>query len=694
MKMPAFLSPKPTISDEELSRGLRWFSLEGMASLGFFSITTSGFLAAFALALDANNLQIGVLAAIPFLTQPLQIAAIPLVERLRRRKLVAVIAFLLAQCVWIPIALIPVFMDVPGAAAVSMLLGLLAIRGVFVALHTCAWNSWIRDLIPQQTLGKIMGRRLSLAAVVAMLFGLGAAFFADWWKAGHASAEVQALGYTYPLLVGIFTLALMSPVFMSLMPEPLMPRSMEDRQSLLGTIAAPFRDQNYRRLLRFLFLWSLAINLATPFFAVYMLDRLGLPLSAVIGFSILSQAFNVLFLRVWGRFADQFGTKAIFSVSVSLYLLVILGWTFTTMPERYSFTIPLLVILHVLAGIAAAGVTLNTATIGMKLAPQGKATAYLAGAGLAASLGAGLGPMMGGQFADYFETRGLSLNFEWFDPERFIHIGVLDLTGFDFLFGITFLLGLVTLTMLGSVREEGEVSREVVVESLFAPIQSMSRPISSVAGLGFLSQFPYGRLARVPVPGLDVALGVTAYQIAETARVATVATARGKRVTARLGKALEEGIRSFAGAGAVAPRHAEQVARHAARGAVHGLGETAAANIGRVSKHAVVGVARAFRVSRGEAGDVLRGVGYGIVEGSGEVEADVGDAVTSAVNAAREAASDLGMSEEDATREVVQGALDAAEAIGPDAADQVREAVPEVIMEILDLRSVDQGEGS
>lgn len=73
MGLRQLFQSKPTISDGELSAGLRWWTWEGTISLGFYSITTSGFLAAFALALGANNLQIGILAAIPFLMQTLQI---------------------------------------------------------------------------------------------------------------------------------------------------------------------------------------------------------------------------------------------------------------------------------------------------------------------------------------------------------------------------------------------------------------------------------------------------------------------------------------------------------------------------------------------------------------------------------------------------------------------------------------------
>ncbi|MDH5363658.1 MAG: hypothetical protein OEW82_00615 [Dehalococcoidia bacterium] len=78
-----FLSPKPTISDQEVTTGLRWLTREGMASMGFNSITTSGILAAFALALGANNFRIGILVAISFITQALQIATILLGERLQ-----------------------------------------------------------------------------------------------------------------------------------------------------------------------------------------------------------------------------------------------------------------------------------------------------------------------------------------------------------------------------------------------------------------------------------------------------------------------------------------------------------------------------------------------------------------------------------------------------------------------------------
>jgi MFS family permease len=668
-------SPKPTISDQDIATGLRWLTWEGTASMGFFSITTSGFLAAYALVLGCNNFQIGVLAALPFLTQPLQILVIPLVERFRRRKVITLASWIPAQLSWLLIALIPLFLDVPGSSAVALLLVTIGIRGVFVSVTNCSWNSWLRDLVPQQVLGSVFARRQMWANLAAMTFGLAASFFVAYWE-GHTPAGNEALGYTFPLLVGAVCLGLASPLFMSLIPEPLMQPSTEPQPSFLSTISPPFRDGNYRRLLSFLLLWGLALNMSIPFFAIYMLLRLSLPLSAVIGFSILSQAFNILFLRLWGRLADRFGFKAILSVSVSLYLLVVLGWTFTTMPERYSLTIPLLVILHILAGIASAGVTLATGTIGLKLAPKGQATAYLAAAGLATSLGAGLGPLIGGYLADFFSVRQLSFIFTWIDPIHSIELPTFSLIGFDFLFCITFIIGLFTLSALVTLREEGEVGREVVLDTLFAPMRHAVRPMSSVPGLNFLSQFPYGILRHVPVPGLDVALGVTAYQLADMAKTTAGAVMRGQERVKRIARALERDLSSVWGTPKDVQGHVSEVARQTARGTMHAKTNTDL-DVDDLARSAVLGIARIFRRTQIFPENALRGAGYGVVQGAGETGVDLGKAVIGAVEASKEVAEEAGLSEEEAVAYLARGALDAAAAMGAEAVAQVMASLPE-----------------
>jgi MFS family permease len=682
VKLPLIFKPKPTISESELTSGLRWLTLEGTVSLGFNSITTSGFLAAYALALGADTLDIGILAALPFLMQILQLPAISLVEKFRQRRAMAVISWFIAQSFWIPIALIPTFMAIPGARAISLLLALMAVRGLFHASTLAAWNGWVRDLVPQAILGRFFSRRLAFATVTGVAFSLAAALFVDYWS-NHAAAESTVFGYTYVLLFGALSLGLLSPIFMSRMPEPLMQPVAGSQPSLWQRVIAPLKDVNFRRLIQFLFSWNFALNLAVPFFAVYMLQRLGLSLTWVIVLSIVGQTFNILFLRVWGNFVDRFGNKVVLSICASLYLLVIMGWMFTTMPERHFLTMPLLFILHIFAGIATAGVTLTVGTIGLKMAPKGEATSYLATSSLATNLGAGLGPLVGGFLAIFFGSRQFDLTLTWIAPAGATQLPVVSMIGFDFLFGIAFIMGLITLTILARLREEGEVSREVMLESLMFRPRELSRPMSSVPAFNLAANFPFGNLRKMPV-GLDAAFGVTAYQIAEIGRVATMAAMRGRRITKRIARSLENGLNGILKDKEAEVRvHGAEISRQMARGAVH-VADDKPIVTGQLASAVVTGVVEASTRAGADPHDAILGASQGIIQGTAEAHGDLAAAAAKTIETAKEIAGQAGVSVESAAAEAAEGVLKAAESIGSEAVAIIKEAIPSVELERLD----------
>lgn len=646
MRLSRLFRPEPSLSEQEVQRGLRMMTWEGMASTGFTSITTSGFLAAYALAIGANNFQIGMLASLPFIMQLLQIPSIYLVEKVRSRKAISVIAWFIAQLLWFPIALIPIFLDIPGDRAVSFLLMLIAIRGVMTAITNCSWNSWIRDLVPQTILGRFFSRRMALSTVVAAIFGLAAAFFVDFWS-GWAAPDDAILGYVYVLLFGALVLGMASPILMAFMPEKSMQVEQGKPVPVWKSIMIPLKDSNFRHLMQFLLFWGFALNLAIPFFSVFMLQTLQFSVLWVIALAVLSQLFNILFLGVWGRLADRFGSKVILSICASLYIVVILGWAFT-IPGRLIFTLPLIVILHIFAGIASAGVNLTVSTIGMKLAPQGESTAYLACASLATNLGAGLGPLAGGALALFFSVRQLTLDFTWISPNRVINLGFIDLTGLDFLFAIAFIIGLITLNTLTRVREEGEVPRETVLGELMAQPRA-STGVSLIPLTGLANMFPFGYLKKIP--GIDVAIGVTTYQLTETAKRITKEAARGRNFSSRVARALENGLsRLWSGEEGV-PSRAVTLAENAARGAIQAAAESEKDTISLIRPTAD-GIINALVSAGADPEDTLRGVSRGIVEGAADTGVDLNLAAEETVESVREAAQRLGLDNEAAARVV------------------------------------------
>ena len=670
--MLPFLRASPTLTDAEVKSSLRLMVWEGVGSWGQFSLGSGGFMAAYALALGANNLQVGLLAALPFLTQVVQLPAILAVERFRLRKAIGIPALIASQLLWIPIGAVPFVLDTPGAPAVSLVIVLMAIRGLFAPVWTTAWTSWLRDLVPQNILGSYHGRRLAVITGIVAAIGIGGSQFVSWWES-VSSSDDTILAYSILLIVGALTIGLVSPVAALLAKEPLMPAASESRRSALSVLAEPLRDRNFSQLVRFLFVWNLVSSLAIPFFAVYMLSELGLSLPAVIGFTVLSQVTNILFVRVWGPMADRVGSKTVLSLSASLYILVILGWVFTAYPERHVLTLPLLGVLHAFAGVAAAGVMLTMGTLTLKLAPEGKATAFLGVAGIATSVGAGIGPIAGGLMADFFSVRSFGLDFTWTSPSGVLSLAGAELTGYDFLFLTASLLGLLSMNLLVALREEGEAPRSVALSELAARVGPAAQMVSSVPGLAAMSAFSYGYLKRVP--GADVALGVTAYQLAASSQAAVATAGRGRAlvrdVTGLVGDVLDKAIDEiddFADQGL-------ELARHTTRGAIQ-VGDDLSDQLGRVTRGAVVGTLETL-VRRGvDAREALRGAGYGTVQGAVEAGEDPAVAAASAVQAAREAAGDLGISGDEAAAALAEGALDAAQSSGEDTLDAVKGALP------------------
>ena len=671
--MLGFLSPSPTLSERDIRRGQRFMLWDGVLGGAMFSLGSGGFMAAYALALGANNLQVGILAALPIAAQVIQLPAILLIERFRARKAIAAPTWFLAQLLWLPIGAVPFLLDTPGNAAIIAVIALLALRGVFTSLYVTSVTSWLRDLIPQEILGQYFSRRFMLMTASVAVIGLGGSFFVRWWE-GVATQESAIYAYSFLLVGGWILMGVTGPLLVAGAKEPLMPPAQNIGGSAWSIIMQPLRDANFSRLFRFLVMWNFAMNMAVPFFAVYMLTTMGFSLSSVIGFTILSQLTNVLFVRVWGAMADRTGSKTVLYLSVSLYLLVIIGWVFTTNPDRYFLTVPLLIVLHAFAGVAAAGVMLTVQTLALKTAPEGSATAYLGMAGVAMGLGAGISPVVGGALADFFSTREFRVDLSWTSQNGTLELPAVTLGGYDFLFAIAFIIGLLSLNLLGAMREEGEVSREDAIGELMAQAAPILRPVSSVPGVGAVSAASYGYLRRVP--GANVALGVMAYELAASSRAAVTSTTRSRNlaqeIQARVSEVLEETVDRME----EVRGHGLELARHATRGAVH-AGNDIGEQAGRVARAAAAGAIRTLDKLPVQTLDAMHGAGYGVVQGALESGNDPAEAAAAVMDAAREIAPELGMSELEATTAAAAGILDAAAASGEETLAAVRRAIPE-----------------
>ncbi|GHA84598.1 MFS transporter [Cognatilysobacter bugurensis] len=478
------------ITSEDLEHGSRRLMFDAAFATIVGTLNSGVVLVAYALMLGASSTVIGILAAIPFLTQLLQAPAVLLIERIRSRRLVSIIALFAARLA-LPLMAVLGFIE-SKTLALTLLVVAETVHCAFNAVGACGWNSWIRDLIPEERMGAFFARRTIWATMLGIVgtgLAAGALHFADP-VGGGGSPMAFAILY----LIG-FVSSLFSTWQLAKVPEPSMPAPVPGRR-LRNLFAQPFKDKDFVSLMRFFASWNFAVNLAAPFFTVFMIKQLGYSAGFVLMMSIVSQLANIVVLRVWGQLSDRFTNKTVLTFASPAFIACIAAMALAGEIGDRAWTTAYLTVLHVLMGMTSAGVALASSAIGLKLAPRGAASAYLATNALITSLAAGIAPLLGGSVAAFFERRQLSLNLEWRAPDGTLELIGLSIGWWQFFFLGSALLGLYSLHRLSLVREEGEVPRREMVQHVLNVARRGVRNASTVAGLRAAVAFPGGRIIQ------------------------------------------------------------------------------------------------------------------------------------------------------------------------------------------------------
>ena len=474
------LAPQAVVGEAEREAGLARLVYEAAFSSATTALTSGVILTALALHLHASNLAVGLLASLPFLAQLLQVPAVVLIDRWRRRKAMAVVTSVVRRTM---LALMAATVLMPPATGVVVLIAAQAVLCGLGAFGSCAWNAWVRDLAPEERLGTLFARRTAYATGVSLIVGLAAAAAVD-----RPDAASRGSAFLILYAVGCVT-GLVSGAIVARMPEPAMPPPTA-HERLWQLLKRPFADPNFRRLLRFVASWQFAVNLATPFFTVFIVRQLGLGMTWVMLLSVVSQIANLALLRTWGLLSDRYANKSVLAIAAPAYIAAIVAMVAAPTIAPREWLIAYLVVLHALMGASVAGVTLSIANIALKLSPRGDASAYVAANALATAVSAGLAPVLGGLFADFFARRRFELELRWISPEGAQVLQPLTLTGWTFYFLIAGAIGLYALHRLAFVEERGEVRRGEIVQQLLHQTRRSVRNVSSVAGLRALTELP------------------------------------------------------------------------------------------------------------------------------------------------------------------------------------------------------------
>jgi MFS family permease len=296
----------------------------------------------FAVALGAHPFQISFLSGFSgFVYQLSQFLGTRIMERAPRKKIV--ISFVLMQALmWLFIAItgLLVWKGIFDGYSAWLLILFYSMLMFFGGISYPAWFSWMGDIVPADKKGEYFGRRTRINGFFGLMALLFAMFFLDYYK----TKGIVLLAFSI-LFALAFLFRFISYLLFHRQYAPQFKAKKRDRFSFWAFVK---KYDNFGKFAVYQGFFNLAVMVASPLFAVYMLKELGFSYKVFTLTLISYYIFYLLFLPLAGKFSDKYGNKK---------LTIITNIFFTLTPITYLFVkSPLAVILipQLSSGIASA----------------------------------------------------------------------------------------------------------------------------------------------------------------------------------------------------------------------------------------------------------------------------------------------------------------------------------------------------
>jgi MFS family permease len=305
---------------ESTRRNLRWFFVDGVFASASDSIPLTYF-TLYLVALGASDQQVGVYSSLTNLAGALFLfPGVMLVERFgRRHGWTVIFGGIIGRLFLLGFALLPFWFS--GPELIWAVIVFAVARSITGNLAFPAWMSLTADLVPIEGRGRYFGVR-GFAATVATITVV---FFSGKWITLLGSPQ----GYQWVLLLS-FVLGMVSTFSFAKIRDP----RPEHRTSTALTPRSIYEDLRASPLFVALCsaaaLWSFSLNIAAPFYSVYMVNELGFTAAMVGTVTIVASVSRLLTQRKAGEYADRWGSRIMQVVTMLLIPFLSLAWVFLT----------------------------------------------------------------------------------------------------------------------------------------------------------------------------------------------------------------------------------------------------------------------------------------------------------------------------------------------------------------------------
>lgn len=452
-----------------LRRNLRFCTYEGLVAMPIVFLSLPGNFIVAALLSQVFRLgetAFGVIVSLPAWSNVLQLVVLPMLTRRWTQKSITLAFSILHLAVWLALGLTLHAIPVDNEAAASRLLFFAFLLASFCqAMVGVAWTSWVQEWTPQRLRGKFFGARNRALQIATVLFLVGAGEALQ-----RLSADEPFLAYRAVIFFAV-GLRVLSIIWQWRILSTAKERQAEASRDWLEQVRTIRSTPSLMAFIGFGAAFGFTANLFGPFFNVFMLEVLAMPVNSVGHLVILASVAGAVAMPAWGKMLDRFGNRPVMLFCLSAWMVPGYCWLGVT-PER---TWPLF-LLFAWGGFISAGFILGSFNLLLKLVPPEAKTMAISLNVAATSLAAAVAPMLGGALLDLAWALGLD-RLRTYHQMAMVHHTIV----------------LLTVLVLRRVVEPQATSLSQVVGAMRS-----YRQIGALLGLSFLGNYTFFGRRRDP----------------------------------------------------------------------------------------------------------------------------------------------------------------------------------------------------
>jgi MFS family permease len=415
---------QPT-NDEKVDMSLKMSTSEGIFNAASTSINST-FITPLALHLGANNSDVGLLSAVQNLANTISQIPGAKMTNYYSRKSIWMLGQLTSKIfLWLPVVFLSLF---AFEHSIMLLLAVMALIAFFAGLRNPAWTSMMGDLVPL----KIRGRYFGMRNMVTGIAGVVMTLVSGWIVTVYGFSVIFVLSIVISAISIIFFLKMYEPpvrkVFhykhsFGIHPSHWMTSLKINRPLVIFTL--------------YLMLMYFAVEIASPFYTVYMLRDMHIDYFWFSVLTILGAVIRIVSFKYWGRLEDKFGSRKI---------LLVVGFfgCFTPFLWLFVSSIGEIALVKIFDGFIWAGFDLIVFNYLLDITPANKRPVYIANHSFFVGLLVTAGDLTGGLLAHSLDSTTFMI---WH--------------GLQIVFLISFVLRLCVLVILPKIREVEVKQRDV-----------------------------------------------------------------------------------------------------------------------------------------------------------------------------------------------------------------------------------------